>query len=332
MSKSADIIFMATSRSGLGHIRRTASVALAVKARRRDLSIALFTNAPVQGLPEGDMAAFDETVIAERAHMIGLASARQPLIIAADTMAPDGISQSPATCVLILREMPQHRLARLALPEGIPWELVLIPNPRSHWKPELDDAFARNVVATGWIYRQAQRRVLEPRNKPLLLIATGGGGTADTASEVARKASRIVGLCRTFCPRPFEAVQALGPRAPAEARVAGIDRVIDPGGDLNQHFADADAVISTAGYNSVLELAVSTTPALLIPIARTLDDQAARTAQWGPRLGAALVEDRHETAARFLANAMMQQLRRPEVDIGPSGADAAALRLLELIQ
>lgn len=332
MGKSADIIFMATSRSGLGHIRRTASIALALKARRPDLSIALFTNAPVQGLPEGDMAAFDETVIAERAQMIGLAGARQPLIIVADTMAPEGVSKSPATCVLILREMPQDRLARLALPGGVPWELVLVPNPRSHWMPELDDAFARNVFATGWIYRKAQRRVLEPRNEPLLLIATGGGGTAETASEVAHEASRIVALCRTFCSRPFEAVQALGPRAPTEARVADIDKFIDPGGDLNQHFAEADAVISTAGYNSVLELAVSTTPALLIPIARTLDDQAARTAEWGPRLGAAFVEDGHEAAARFLANAMMQQLRRPEVDIGPSGADAAALRLLELFQ
>ncbi|MGB8818788.1 MAG: glycosyltransferase [Rhizobiaceae bacterium] len=332
MGKSADIIFMATSRSGLGHIRRTASVALAVKARRPDLSIALFTNAPIGGLPEGDLAAFDETAIAERAQMTGLAGARQPQMIVADTMAPEGIARSPVTRVLILRQMPQDRLARLQLPNGAPWDLALVPNPRTHWMPELGNAFAKHIFATGWIYRKAQRRVLSPRKTPLLLIATGGGGTAETASGVASQASEIVTLCRTLCPRPFEAVQALGPRAPEEALVAGVDRVVDPGGDLNQYLADADAVISTAGYNSVLELAVSTTPALLIPIARTLDDQAARTVEWGPRLGAAFVENGHEAAASFLARALARQSRRPEVDIGPSGADAAALRLLELLQ
>jgi predicted glycosyltransferase len=332
MKENADIIFMATSRSGLGHIRRTASIALALKSRRPDLSVVLFTNAEIAGLPDSDLVAFDRTILAERAQMVEVAGSWKPKVIVADTMAPDGISRSPATRTLILREMPQDRLQRLALPDGALWDLVLVPNPQSHWMPNFGDEFARDISATGWIYRKAQPQVLKPRETPLLLIATGGGGTAETASAVARDASRILALCRTVCSRGFEVFQALGPRAPAEALVAGVDRVIDPGGDLNQHFVDADAVISTAGYNSVLELAIATTPTLLIPITRTLDDQAARTMEWGPRLGAAFVEDGHDAAARFLANVLADQSRRPEVDIGPSGADAAALRLLELMR
>jgi predicted glycosyltransferase len=247
-------------------------------------------------------------------------------------MVPDGISHSRATRVLILREMPQDRLDRLTLPKGESWDLVLVPNPEFHWTPMLGNGFAKKVSATGWIYRKPHRSAFPARKKPLLLIATGGGGTAETALELAGHASRILARSRTLCPRPFEAVQALGPRAPAEAFIAGVDRAVDPGGDLNQHFADADAVISTAGYNSVLELAVATTPALLIPITRTLDDQAARTAEWGPKLGAAFVENNHEAAARFLANVLAAQSRRPEVDIGPSGAGLAAARLLELMR
>lgn len=252
MKETANIIFMATSRSGLGHIRRTASVAIALKARRPDLSIALFTNAEIAGLPESDLAAFDRTVLAERAQMAELANALQPHVIVADTMAPEGISRSPAARVIILREMPQDRLQRLALPDGASWDLVLVPNPQSHWMPELGDEFARSISATGWIYRKAQRQILKPRKTPLLLIATGGGGTAETASAVARDASRIVTLCKTICPRVFEVVQALGPRTPENATVCGVDRVIDPGGDLNQYFADADAVIRTADDNSAL--------------------------------------------------------------------------------
>jgi predicted glycosyltransferase len=332
MGNNTDIIFMATSRSGLGHIRRTASIALAVKARRPDLRIALFTNAAIAGLTDGDLAAFDQTVIVERAAMMEVANAHMAQVIVADTMAPDGISHSRAARVLILREMPQDRIERLALASDESWDIVLVPNPELHWQPIFRSGFSKSVSATGWIYRKAQRKVSPSREKPLLLIATGGGGTAETALELAGHASRILARCRTLCPRPFEAVQALGPRAPAEALIAGVDRAVDPGGDLNQHFADADAVISTAGYNSVLELAVATTPTLLIPIARALDDQAARAAVWGPKLGAAFVENGHEAAARFLANVLVAQSRRPEVDIGPSGAGLAAARLLELMR
>ncbi len=331
MSERTEIIFMATSRTGLGHIRRAASIALAVRAQRSEMKIALFTNAVVAGLPDEDMAAFDRIVIAERADMMHISLAHAPKIIVADTMAPAGISQFPAARVLILREMPQDRLEQLALTDGVPWDLVLVPNPQSHWMPQPGNGFAKNILAAGWIYRNAQRRVSSLRKRPLLLVAAGGGGTAQTASNLAEHAAQIIALCRTFCPRPFEAVQALGPRAPAEALIAGVDRIVDPGGDLNQYFADADAVISTAGYNSVLELAVATTPALLISIARTLDDQAARAAEWGPRLGAAFVENGHETAARFLANVLATHMRRPEVDIGPSGASMAATRILELL-
>jgi predicted glycosyltransferase len=331
MGESADIVFMATSRSGLGHIRRTASVALALKALRPGLRMALITNAPVAGLPEGDMAAFDRIVTAGRADMMLAAGRLAPKIIAADTMAPEGIARSPAARALMLREMPQDRLERLALPPGQSWDLVLVPNPQSHWMPKLPGGFVRNVSAVGWIYRRAERTVLSARTTPMLLIAAGGGGTAETASALGTEVSEILAHCRALCPRPFEAVQALGPRSPAGAQIKGIDRVIDPGGDLNQHFADADAVISTAGYNSVLELAVATTPALLIPISRTLDDQAARAAEWGPKLGVAFQEGRYEAAGRFLADVLAALSRRPEADIGPSGAGAAAARLLELM-
>ena len=332
MDRKTAIVFMASSRSGLGHIRRAASIARAIKARRPNLGIGLFTNAVVAGLTVEDMTAFDRIEVIERSAMMNQAAALEPLVIVADTMAPEGIEGSRAARALILREMPQERLGRLRLPAGAAWDLVLVPNPARHWTPALEPGFARTLSAAGWIYRKPLTCTPQSRANPLLLIAAGGGGTSETAAKLAMHASRILALCRDLCPCRFEAVQALGPRAQSSARISGVDRIIDPGGNLNEHFANADAVISTAGYNSVLELAITSTPALLIPIARALDDQAARTADWGPRLGAAFLAGNTEDLARWLAEVLERRLRRPEIDIGPSGADNAAGRLLDLMQ
>ncbi len=108
------------------------------------------------------------------------------------------------------------------------------------------------------------------------------------------------------------------------------DEVFDPGGELNAVFRAADVVISTAGYNSVLELASTDTPTLLAAIPRSLDDQAARVRLWGPRLGCALRPDRLGTASAWLADRIDHPRRRRPVDLGPDGAAVAAKLILEM--
>ncbi|MEZ5912487.1 MAG: glycosyltransferase [Paracoccaceae bacterium] len=139
---------------------------------------------------------------------------------------------------------------------------------------------------------------------------------------------RLIADTRARAGRVFPVRQALGPRA-AGARLDGVDEVFDPGSGLNRVFRAADLVISTAGYNSVLELATTDTPALLMPIPRSLDDQAARARLWGPRLGHGYEPTAHGQAVHWLAGQIACPCRRAPVDLGTDGAARAAELILE---
>ena len=99
---------------------------------------------------------------------------------------------------------------------------------------------------------------------------------------------------------------------------------------MNDVFRRADLVISTAGYNSVLELARTDTPTLLVAIPRSLDDQLARVRHWGPLLGHGLEPGCEQEAADWLADQIARLRRRAPFDLGSGGADRAATALLEL--
>ena len=324
-------VFMATSRSGLGHLRRAASLARAMTERRPDVRLELYTNAEAAGLTEGDLSAFSAVRIMAKADMAAHAVLAGAAVAVADTMVPDGIANIPVKRILVLRETPDDRLARFSLPGADRWDLLLLPNPADHWMPATADDLADRVVPTGWIYRRPETIAPPRRDRPLLLVATGGGGTIDTAVPLAAQLDDVVAALQRLVPGQVEVVQALGPRAPEGAALRNVDRVIDPGGDLNEWFAGADAAISTAGYNSILELAITTTPALLMTIARTFDDQTRRAIEWGPRLGRAHVDGNPGAAAAWLASNLLTRQRRLAVDIGPSGATVAARAILDLL-
>jgi predicted glycosyltransferase len=321
---------MATSRSGLGHIRRAATIARAVKSLDEGVRIALLTNAPVEGLAVDDIAAFDANPLTERSAMVETAVALGARTFVSDTMVPDHIEDASCASILVLREAPATRLSHFKLRAPCAWDLVIVPNPADHWKPDLGADCAKRVQAVGWIYRKPRSFESEQGTQPQLLVATGGGGTVETATALARQTEVLIDIARRLVDQPFTVVQALGPRAPLSAKLSNADRVIDPGGDLNEFFAQADAVVSTAGYNSVLELAITTTPTMLMSIARTYDDQAERAISWGRRLGASYNADDPHVSAEWLASTLSKRARRPAVDIGPSGADFAAREILAL--
>ena len=113
--------------------------------------------------------------------------------------------------------------------------------------------------------------------------------------------------------------------------MAGVDRVVQPGGRLHDWFAKADLIVSTAGYNSVLEIASSDVPTLLIPIPRTYDDQGTRAESWAARPGRAHRWGAWDLSARWMASVVDGRTRRPVVDLGPSGAARAARHILDLL-
>lgn len=250
-------------------------------------------------------------------------------VVVADTMVPQALETLHVRRVLILREMPHDRIGQMYLRE-MAWDVLVVPNTPDHWMPSADPLFASHVLPVGWIYRSPAPFACQNRGAPRLLVATGGGGNTETARSVAAVISEIVAMLRTRAAFDIDIVQAMGPRASEEAVVYGISRQIDPGGDLHERFAQADAVISTSGYNSVLEIALTTTPAVLVAIDRSLDDQIARARAWGPRVGMAHHPEDPQASAVWLHDVLKQRSRRPAADIGPSGATRAAAAILEL--
>jgi hypothetical protein len=289
----------------------------------------LISNAQPDGLQDHEIQVFDTVQVLERDRMNeGVVKTAAGLLVL-DTMTVLGIDQLGLPLVLVLRETPDDQLHRFRLAGGRPWDLVVIANPEDHWMPSPAKLAARAIVPAGWIYRPTGPRKGSSTAAPTVLVATGGGGTADTTEGLYAAIDAVLSLART-CGPAFEVVQAIGPRARDFGQLGQADRSLDPGGALNELFREADIVISTAGYNSVLELATTDTPTLLVPIPRSIDDQTRRARSWGRTLGAWLDPASPGEAASWLAQEVFARRRRPPVDLGASGEESAARAILGL--
>ena len=126
-------------------------------------------------------------------------------------------------------------------------------------------------------------------------------------------------------------MHAVGPNARRGWSIPAVDETIEPGPTLHNLFTQADLIISTAGYNSVLELACTDVPVLFMPIGRYSDDQYKRARQWGPRVGLCYDRADRDRAIEWMADVTDQRLRRAPVDLGPSGAPACAALIEALL-
>ena len=329
MPETNHIAFLGTSRSGLGHLRRIANIAVQVARRDRRARLSLLTNAEPAALNPAETACFSQIIVCDKTDMSSVLAKSQVTLAVADTMTLPGIDAYRGQAVLIVRETPPDRLERFRRDDGRAWDCVIVPNTAAHWMPPLAPDFATRIEAAGWILRPTGvRGALE--TSAGIVLATGGGGTTDTRGELYPLLTELLTRAQARSGKGFVIRQALGPRSGGDA-LASADEVFDPGANLNAVFRRADLVISTAGYNSVLELASTDTPALIVPIPRSLDDQAARVRLWGPRLGFGLLPDRIDAAAAWLADQVDDPRRRVPVDLGPDGADRAAEILLDML-
>ncbi|KNG91897.1 hypothetical protein ATO11_20305 [Pseudaestuariivita atlantica] len=320
---------MGTSKSGLGHLRRIANVAAQVARRDPSARLSLMTNAEPAALQPAEFACFSQIIVCDKSEMSSVLAKTQATVAVADTMTLPGIGVFRGQSVLILRETPSDRLKKFRRDDGRAWDCVIVPNTVAHWLPPLASDFARRLEAAGWITRRTGVRGPREANAGIVL-ATGGGGTPETRAELYPLLNALLRQAKARSDHGFHIRQALGPRSQGET-LAEADEVFDPGADLNTVFRRADVVISTAGYNSVLELASTDTPALIVPIPRSLDDQAARAELWGPRLGFGLLPNRLDAAATWLADQVDNPRRRSPADLGPDGAERAAEILLDML-
>jgi predicted glycosyltransferase len=326
----AEICFLATSKSGLGHLRRTATIARAIRSIAPDRVLRLVSNALPDGLEPEDLEVFASVHLAERGSMTAALPPGRKVTLVLDTITVPGIESLAAPLALVLREAPTEALYRFRLAGGRPWDQVIVANPHDHWTPDAGAFSASAVTPVGWIYRLTGARRAKASVVPTVLVATGGGGTAETARAVYSAIDDLLSRVSQMTSQPFQVVQAVGPRGQNFGLVNRVDRVVDPGGRLNDLFRDADIVISTAGYNSVLELATTDTPTLLVPIPRSIDDQVARAKTWAPQLGAWHDAASPNLSAEWLSRQIAERRRRPPVDLGPSGEHLAATAILRL--
>jgi hypothetical protein len=314
------IAFFASARSGLGHLQRIGIIAGALRDRGFAGEVSLFCNADASGLSKRALRRFNRVVVTDRDSMAAAARATGPTLAVSDMMVVPGLAGVGQRKALILRETPPDRIGKLALDAHETWDRIIVPNPPDHWMPRLCPGFSNAATAVGWITRQAPCRDISGKRGGVLL-ATGGGGTAETRAQLYPVLGRII--CAAQRRVGFRVRQALGPRAAGDA-LPEADEIVDPGAHLDRLFQTAGVVISTAGYNSVLELACTDTPTLLVAIPRSFDDQQARVRRWGPVLGHGLMPGREAEAAEWLADQVTRPKRRAPVDLGPDGAVQAA--------
>ncbi len=334
VTESILIKFCVTGRSGLGHIRRTCNIASALMRENCHIRCVLLTNAPIAGLSAQERDLFESIDVVAKSQMAQRLAAMEPGPVVVDTAVVPRLALLADPLCLVLRETIEDRLSSFRLEAGRPWDLVVVPSSRSHWHPDPGTIGAREVSHVNWIYRTAETdrggSVLPPRSRPRVLVATGGGGSPQTAAALRVAIDDV--LSRLPGDGSHEVVQVAGPRLAPEGFLQRADARIDVGARLNEAFAEADVVISTVGYNSILELADHDTPALLVPIERTFDDQTGRAEAWGPLLGLAHRADDAARSSEWIAGVLSGRSRRARVELGPSGASEAAALILGLVR
>ncbi len=326
---AATLRFCASGKKGLGHLRRITNIAHALRKVRPDLPLALIVNAPPAGMTTDEERLYAHIEIVEREYMACCLRAMSQGPVIVDTAVIPRLATIEDPLCLILRETIAGKLRNFRLDGDRPWDLLLLPNPEAEWQPETGSLPAKRTEPVGWIYRQLRgdpsRQWLPRRNGDRqVLVASGGGGSGDVWIEFRQTVGELVQNLRNKARVPITVTQVLGPRAGNDARIDGVDRFITPGAFLPQVFAEADAVLSTAGYNSVLELAAIDVPTLLIPVPRTYDDQLQRARRWGERLGLCHERGKLGRSSAWTRSVVEEPRRRCPIDIGPSGASAAA--------
>jgi hypothetical protein len=341
-SATTAVAFVASAKSALGKLQRVTNVAAAMRARRPPVSVDLVTNSALGAEWARRSALYRDIAFVDGGEMAACLSLRKPGAVVVGSIVVPGLEHVDTPLCLILREVIPSELARFRLPGGRRWDLVIVPNPADEWLPDPDLVPAKRLEAVGWIYR---RPVASPRGNPsppggdrqpvpqrTVLVSSGGGSADRERAALTEEIARLLDGLRESAGAPLRILQARGPFVRRAWMIPGVDEVIEPGVDLHNLFSEVDLVISTAGYNSVLELACTDVPVLLVPIGRYSDDQYKRAKQWGERVGMRYDPRSPERAVQWMASVVDGRLRRAPFDPGPSGAVASAELIEELLR
>jgi UDP-N-acetylglucosamine--N-acetylmuramyl-(pentapeptide) pyrophosphoryl-undecaprenol N-acetylglucosamine transferase len=311
---SLRILFYAVDGLGLGHVTRLLGIARQVRAQRLDVQCLFLTASEAgeviykEGFPAFKVpsrtaratAALEPARYARTVQSVtwSLVSAFDPHILVVDTFPAGSVQELlpllrwNMTKVFVFRAQREGyaadpylqstlRLYQQVIVPHLPGECV-VPVPEgvpSCWTGpillrERSDALPRAAAR--------ERLRLAGGDDPWVLIAFGGGGDAEGRQLAARCAAL---QARLPCIR---LALAPGPLWPDTVSVPGLQLVHHY--PLAECLAAFDAAISAAGYNAVSELLHHGVPALLLPVAKGVDDQHARATRVA-QAGASLMLD-----------------------------------------
>ena len=331
------IVFCATGKSGLGHLRRLTLIATAIHKISPNTPLVLLTNASAAGLTEQELTLYSSIIVIDRKNMSARLKLMDAGVVIVDTAILPGIADLTVPLVLVLRETITKRLSDFSLPNGRPWDLLLLPNPSKVWQPPWQSVYAKRKEYLGWIYRNSGDETNEYPDDdadikiPRILLSTGGGG-ADSWHRAKKRLSYVLVRVRQKIAEPIIVSQVVAPRASTDSLVQGVDELLYPGSMLHKAFHQADLVISTAGYNSTLELAGTRVPVLFVPMQRTYDDQFARARHWAREMGLVFQDADNQTLVDWIIDVLVHRRIRNVVKLGPSGENQAAALLQDYLQ
>lgn len=319
------VLIYAINGRGMGHLNRTLILANALRKASPNLPIHFVVGSPLFGLVSG--SGFDVTKIPDAHHPLGsmvgihhreayqnavfdsLLGAIRPTRFIVDFIVNEPLfeiaERHGARVVLLYRKQRVEELSRWRKERCLrSVHSFLLP----HAESELSDAevpkeWQGRVAFLGPLSRELEQaavrsvraRYTDERSK-LCVVSIGGGGYAESYRTLRVAEATAQRLTRTATGQPVHWVIVYGPYYPhhvpdSEGNVTRLR--FEP--QLLELFAGADVVVCNAGYNTVSEVAVSGTPAVVIPLKTTgRDDQMERAKECEAR-GHALLAREEET-------------------------------------
>jgi predicted glycosyltransferase len=229
---------------------------------------------------------------------------------------------------LVLRKQRAATMAAAQRDPAIKWvDRFLIPHPSEEFAlTEMPKAWQSRARRLGPVVRTLQldrvastKQRYSQSSRPLVVVTIGGGGFPESYQTLV--AAEQAALAATD---KFDWVLVYGPYyphavPPSEGRVHRIKFEAN----LLELCAAADVVVCNAGYNTIRELAVAGTPAVVIPLRGTGADDQHERANLLAQGGNAVVAQ--ATAADILSKVQELLDRGPQTRREPEPGEPATL-------
>ena len=342
------IVIYAINGKGMGHLNRTSILARAARQAAPAVDIRFLVGSPLFGMLAD--AGFEVVKVPDRhqamgffcgmnqrpthmaRHFRGLLEHYQPDVFVTDFAINAAMFKEAkrlgARIAVVLRKQRPNDLRRLMLMPSVRHiDRFLLPHAPAEWPlQELPALVRKRAAHLGPVVRtidpdrvpQVRERYAGPHER-LIVVTIGGGGYQEAFRllEVARLAAGR--LCRDSADRAIRWLLVYGPYFPEEVPASeGNVLRIRYEAFMPELMRAADVVVCNAGYNTIHEVQLSGTPAVVVPRrTRGRDDQVERAEDFAGS-GRALLADEDPDALVHAVQRLLHEQVVQRVTVSPS--------------